>query len=472
MNHYTKLAKNSLLFAVGSFGSRAVSILMLPLYTRFLSPADYGKIDVFMTTLFLLTPLVSAQATESVFRFSMDKSKPLSTTLMNGLFLCFAGTALALAFAPFLASWEFFAKHAFLFYLVLFLAMIDSVSKQFTRGIGRIKCFITSDILYAVVFAGSNMILIALLGWGVQGYLFSLVSASLLSIVFLLLFGGVGSYFSLRSVDRSMLWSMIIYSAPLIPTAIMWWLMNLSDRYLLTYFLGFEATGVYAVACKIPVILLTANTIFFTAWQISAIEEYNSPDFPVMFANVFEVLSVFLFVCMSLILMVLKPLLAVLVSAGFYEAWQYVPLLLLGVIFSSLSAFGGVIYVASKRTVGALVTTGLGALINLGLNIVLIPVIGIQAAAISTVIGYMVTFFMRWLHIKEIAKMTLELGNVIQNSIFIGIQIFIIFNIDNYIISFILQTIILILIIISNYKTFYKLTRLVRAKISNPCLSN
>jgi O-antigen/teichoic acid export membrane protein len=461
MKAYTKLAKNSFLFALGSVGSKGISFLMLPLYTRFLTTGEYGEIDVFLTTILLLTPLITVQASEAVFRFSMDENKSHSATLVNALFLCFSGFLVLLLLAPLLTRMAFFSEHAFVFYLVLLSAIVDNVLKQFTRGIGRIKHFISSDILYAIVFATSNVVLICILNWKINGYLYSLLCAHFFSIVFLVFFCGAGQYFSFRSFDFSLLKLMVKYSIPLIPTAIMWWVMNVSNRYFISYFLGFEATGIYAVACKIPVILTTANIIFFQAWQISAIEGYGTPDFKNIFYNVFRMLSLSMIIFTSLILLMLKPLFAVMVTADFFVAWKYVPILLLGVIFSTLSSFWGVIYVASKKTTGALITSGAGALMNICLNILLIPIIGIHGALISTVIAYLVMWVVRYLHIRKINMVHIEVVGFLKGLFLIVVQIYIILNIYNPQISYFLQVCVLGIIVLSGRNILMKSLNLI-----------
>ena len=423
---------------------------MLPLYTRFLTTGDYGEIDVFLTTILLLTPLITLQASDAVFRFSMDEKKSRSAALVNALFLCFAGFALLLLLAPLLIRMEFFAEYAFVFFLVLLLAIVDNVLKQFTRGIGKIKSFISSDILYAIVFATSNVCLICVLDLKINGYLYSLLFAHFLSIAFLVCFGGARQYFSFGSFDFSLLKLMAKYSIPLIPTAIMWWVMNVSNRYFITYFLGFESTGIYAVACKIPIILTTANVIFFQAWQISAIEGYGTPDFKHHFHNIFEMLSLSMILFTSLILLILKPLFAVMVTVDYYVAWQYVPILLLGVIFGTFSSYWGGIYVASKKTTGALFTSGTGALANICLNIILIPTIGIHGAVISTMVGYLVMWTVRYLHIRKMDMIHLNMLGFLKRLFLIVVQMYIILNIHNQQKSYFLQACVLTVIALSD----------------------
>jgi len=95
----------------------------------------------------------------------------------------------------------------------------------------------------------------------------------------------------------------------------------------------------------------------------------------------------------------------------YFESWKYVPFLLLGAVFSSLASFYGVIYTASKKSSGAMVSTVIGALVNFGINLFLIPVVGIQAASLSTFVAYLVTWIVRIKHVTKLAKIRLMLKN-------------------------------------------------------------
>lgn len=468
MNQYKKLAKNSFLFAIGSFSSKAITFFLLPVYTRYLTPEQYGIIDVLITTLLLLMPLLSLQAQEISFRFSMDEDKKPETILMNSLLLCFSGFGFLLFLSPLLIEVNAFSDYLPIFLIILLLAMIDSVIKQFIRGIGKIRHFVISDVIYTSTFAISNIILIVLLNLGIRGYLLSLLFGYILSTSFLFVFGNVKRYISFNGIDLALIKPMLGYSIPLIPTAIMWWTINVSDRYLLSYFISFDANGIYAIASKIPIILLTLNTIFFRAWQITAIEGIKDPDFKNTFTKIFNSLTVILFILFSFLIIFLKPLYSVIASGDFFSGWKYVPFLLGGVIFSAYSQFWGTMYIASKRTVGALLTSGVGATLNVVLNIILIPKYGIYGAAIGTMLSFFIMWISRFFHIKNLIKINLNFKYVLINIIIIVFQVIALFNFTGfrfYTVNFILflSMIIVNIDLIRNNLTFVK--RLMLEKI-------
>lgn len=181
---------------------------------------------------------------------------------------------------------------------------------------------------------------------------------------------------------------MLIYSIPLIPNALMWWVMNASNRYFILFFVGASANGLFAVANKIPSFLSILNTIFFKAWQLSAIEEYGDESKAKFYSQTFYYFSVVMFVGTSIILMILKYMMGILVSEEFFSSWQFIPFLLIGIVFSSFSAFLGTNYIAAKQTKGIFRTSLIGGTINIILNLIFIPLVGTNGAAISTMISF------------------------------------------------------------------------------------
>ena len=446
MNQYKSLIKNSFLFAIGSIGSKAISFFMLPLYTRMLTTSDYGQLDVLQTTISLLIPLITFQAIEAVFRYSVDmrENKSASSVLMNGILLCLFGMLISLLLFPVFARIEPFSTYLLFFYLILFFSMMNGVLKQFVRGLGKIKIFVVSDLAYTASFVTFNIIFLVYLKMGLKGYFLSMVLAHLITTFILLVFGNVFKYLNFKSFDKSFMKTMLIYSIPLIPNGLMWWVMSVSDRYILTYYMGFDATGIYSVSYKFPSLITLVNGIFFMAWQLSAMQEYGKEGYEDFYKNIFCVLSSFLLLITAVILLILKPLMSVFVADAFYESWKYVPLLLVGTVFQAFSSFFGTNYTASKKTKGAFTTSVYGAIVNIGINLLLIPIWGIQAAAFSTMLAYLTMWLLRLFDTKKFVKIKIDWKSLIFSIVLIGIQILGLYTITNTITFFIVETILIL----------------------------
>ncbi|MCO7124215.1 oligosaccharide flippase family protein [Sporolactobacillus shoreicorticis] len=401
MNKYKKLAANSIIFAIGNLGSKLISLLLIPLYTYYLSTAQYGTVDLITTTLGLLLPVFTLSIYDAVLRFVMDRGYDKSIILNNALILTLLGFLVALLFYPLFKILFPFSNYMLLFYLYLLTECINSSFLQFVRATGKVALFAANGMISAVVVLLGNLIFMVFLHLGIEGYLLSLISADLISCLIVLFAGDIISNLSYKKISRPRLKEMLLYSMPLIPNALMWWVMGVSDRYLVAYFVGISANGLYAVANKIPNLLSMVNTIFFQAWQMSAIEEADAADKSKFYTDIFNFLSTLMLLVTSILLVFLKPILQFCVSAQYYTAWKYVPFLLFGVIFSSFSGFLGTNYIAAKKTFGVFRTSIIGAVVNLSGNLILIPLIGVNGASLATMFSFMVMWLLRIVETRQ-----------------------------------------------------------------------
>lgn len=401
---------------------------MLPLYTRLLSPRDYGTLDIFQTTVSLLVPILSLQIVEAVFRFSMDEAKEGAKRVISTAFL-FSSLLLLLSLAlfPALTRFEIFRLYLPYFYLIWFLTVLLGEVKHYIRALGKVKIFALSDILYVLAFAGFNLVFMLFFQMGLRGYFISYILAQIVSFFFVAFSGRVFAKLSFGFFDWGLMWEMLRYSLPLIPNALMWWVMNVSDRYLIMYFLGLEANGLYAVACRFPMLLSVVTGVFFPAWQMSAVEELNSEDRAEYYARVFSLYSSALFVLTGVILLFLPEITGLFVASAFKEAWRFVPFLLLGTVFQLFASFFGTVYLASKDTRGALFTTALGGLVNLLLNLAFIPLWGIQGAAFTTMLGYLTVWEARVANTRKICPFPLDAQYLFLTLGLLGLETLVLF---------------------------------------------
>ncbi|MDK2870372.1 MAG: hypothetical protein PWP39_1607 [Pyrococcus sp.] len=412
LNEYKNLAKNTLLFSLGTLGSTVISFFLVMIYTRYLTTSEYGMIDLINTTISLVVPVITLQITEAVFRFVMDeaidKQKLISTAIY---FVCIS------TFLFFITTIYFGRKYmpkevVSLFYLLVVINAIIRVQTAFVKGLKRIKTLVTADILSSIFMAIMILIFLVKLQVGITGYFIAIIISWIFKSSILCFKERMYNYL-ISPFDKNLLKQMLRYSVFLIPNAIIWWVVNVSDRYLLAYFLGVEAVGIYAVSYKIPQLLSIPTMIFYQAWQISAVESYKSENRDQVYTNVFTVYLALLMISLSIFLPLLKPLTSILFSSSFYESWKYASFLLFGTVFSALSSFSGTVYIASKESKGALLTSSIAALINAGVNIILIPVWGIYAASFSTFLAYFIMWVARMQHIKRFANVRLNLKKFI-----------------------------------------------------------
>ena len=148
-------------------------------------------------------------------------------------------------------------------------------------------------------------------------------------------------------------------------------------------------------AAKLPAMIHLLTTIFQQAWQYSSSKEIGNKDSNLFFSSVFKYVSTFvMLVCSALILC--SPFIAKFILQGdFYEAWVYVPLLLLSATIGWFTTFFGTFYTAVKNNVMAMISTGIGAGISLSLSLLLIPIMGVYGALVAGLVGYVIITVIR-----------------------------------------------------------------------------
>lgn len=403
-NKYTKLIKNSGIFAIANLGSHLILFFLVRFYTEFLTTEEYGIIDVMVTSVSLIIPIITFAIVEAVLRFSMDYERP-EDVFTNGFSVAVLGSICFAVIGPiFFANTKYINYYIYVAILVL-LTSVDSICSQYVRGIGKVTIFALAGIIKTLTLCTFNILFLLCFKWKIAGYMLSIIISEAITVLFLIISSHLYKHIKIH-FESTLLRQMIKYSFPLVPNVLSWWVMNASDKYTVALLLGISSNGLYAIAHKIPSLIYICNSLFFQAWQLSAVEESKNADKEGFFSNVFNYLAFFLFVLTSLLFIFLKPFTSIFVADGFEEAWRYSPFLTIGMIFSAFSSFLGTNYIAIKKSEGALKTTLTGAGVNIILNFILIKLIGLNGAALATMISFLVICIYRALDTKKYIAIT------------------------------------------------------------------
>ncbi len=411
MNKKNKLLlKNIGLFTIGSFGSKILSFLLVPLYTTFLSTKEYGTIDLVSTTASLLMPILLLSIFDATLRFGMDSAYKKSDVLSTSINIAIKGSII-LIIGVTIISFTGVLKidNSYLIFLCFFfiLGALNQILSLYLRAKNQAAVIAVSGIICTFVTCISNIILILVFRLGIVGYMVSNTIGVFIQVLYQLIIGKAYKDIKLKKyTDLSK--PMIIYSAPLIANSISWWINGASDRYILTFFTGVSANGIYSVSYKIPTILSMFQGIFYNAWSISAIAEFDENDSDGFIGTNYSLYSfVSLVVCSGLFIINI-PLAYFLYKGDYFQAWRFVPFLLMGSAFSGISQFEGSLFAATKNTKSVAKTTIAGAIINTVFNIVLIYYFGALGAAIATLLGYMTTWILRTYYLQSFIQMKVK----------------------------------------------------------------
>lgn len=408
MNKYKKLASNTLIFAIGNFGSKILVIFLTTLYTNFISPEDMGTKENLETMALFLQPIFTLALQEYLIRFGLDESYDKKQVFSTSACLTFTGMAAVILIVPglrFIPFLDFITGYSLMLAIYTCTSALRMLCAQFVRSRDMVRLYAVDGIIATLTLLIFSFLFIAGFKMGVKGFLLSVICSDLLSALFLYYAASLGSFFGIKHFSLSLAGKMMKFALPLIPTIVMWTITSLSDRIFLTYMhsdkveLGKSATGIYGVANKIPNLISMVSTIFFQAWNMSAISENKSADRSKFYERVYSAYEAMLFIASAGLIMISKPITNFIVSDKNYDgysiAYVYTPVLIIAAVFTALNQFLGGIYSATKHTQNSFWTSLAACGANLILNYAMIPVIGIHGAAIATLMSYYLCFWAR-----------------------------------------------------------------------------
>ena len=419
MNKKKQLAKNTLIIFMGKVCTQLISFLLLPLYTGCLSTKQYGLVDLIQTYVTLLVPLITLELEMSVFRWLIDtrgKDKDSKAVLSNNFFVLIFGlgifSILYIIFTCFI--------HIPFRWLILIDIIVCTCSGNFlqvSRGFGRTLDYSISCIITGVTTIISNIILLVGFNFGADGMIISMAVANGMCSLYLFLRLKLYKYIDFSLVNKKLIKEMNKYSIPLIPNGVSWWIVNVSDRSIITFVLGNAANGLYAVSNRFPTIISSLLGVFNLSWSESAALHINAPDRDEFFSDITNTVTK-LFSCLGAGMLACMPFVfPLLVNAKFNEAYDYIPFLVLGSVFNVLICIYSGVYIAKKLTKQVASTAVVGAIINILINIVFIKYIGLYAAALSTAISYFIMMLYRHFDLKKYVNIKFEKGVLINTII-------------------------------------------------------
>ena len=420
MNREKQLVKNTAIIGFGTVLPKFMAVVSLPILTAGLTKSEYGTYDLINILESLLLPCVTLQIQAAAFRFLIDcrDKKDRSVEIVsNVLFFTVAATATALVVLFFcLYSLSLMSRLLVCAYFMFFI--LKSTEQQIARGMNKPAVYSTSAVVYSAVNVLMIVILVKFCTMGLNGALIALTAASFVTAIMLFARCNIAQYISLKTVSVKTIKEMLAYSWPMIPNSLSMWVMNLSDRLVLTLFLGVSVNAVYAVANKIPSLFTIVQSTFTLAWQESASMASSDDDAGKYYERTFDVVFCLMVGVMALLIAATPILFMLLIRGDYAEAYNQMPILFMGVFFSCIVAFWGGIYVAHKKTKSVGVTTTISAAVNLIVNLFLVHSIGVYAASISTVISYVLLAVYRMYDIQKFQPMKFN-----ARKIFFGVAV-------------------------------------------------
>jgi O-antigen/teichoic acid export membrane protein len=447
------LARNTFILAIGRVSNQLVAFLLLPLYTYFLTPSEFGVVDLMATYLALLAPALTLQLEMASFRFLVDarKNENSRSVVITNIFHLLFVLIVPIAVALFILGTIF----GFQYTNTILLAGLSIISLnmmlQISRGLGENKKYAIASMITGLTMAISAVWLIAFAGMRIEGMLLSIAISNFVGALYIFSTMRLHHYLKRGLGDKVLQREILGYSIPLVPNGAAWWVISVSDRTVVTIMINTMANGLYAVSSKYASIFTSLFSIFEMSWTETASIHINAPDRDKFFSDVSNA-AVRIFGALGLGLIAVIPFIFPwFVNESFHDAYYYIPILVLAAFFNMIVGLYSAIYIAKRLTRQVMNTSLIAAGLNLVLTISLIPVFGLYAAAFATAIAFLTMAIFRHFDAKKYVVITYQ-KRVFVVLAALYILIAALYYTDNFIANLIALSIALIASLILNIK--------------------
>ena len=466
MSRQKDLAKNTAILTVGKVCTQCISFFLLPLYTAILSAEDYGTFDLFVTYATLLLPLINWQLDQGLFRFMLDyrgnkdeQKKLFSTLLLSSTAQNIIYVILFICIEPFLKI-----ENAYFLLLYVVLQVYNALFLQFVRGLGYSIKYTIASFISASATTVLNVIALVFLRMGLQGLFVSTLTAQLLTLIYLVVSSRSWEYISLKNARIGTFKKVGTYSIPLIPNNLAWWVVNASDRTIISHVLGTAANGIYSVANKFPNVFINFYNILNLSWTETVSLHYNDEDRDEFLTDTMTSL-VKLFVAACLGIVACMPFVfPIMVNAKYNAAYNQILILMYAMLFRVLVGLYSCVYVAQKNAKKIAYTSISAAIINITVDLILINKIQVFAASLSTLVAFLSMFIVRYIDVNKTVHMRIKkpiaVGSVLLSVMLIGT-----YYCNNKVVQFVALCITAIYAVVTNMDLLKSGVNLVKSRL-------
>ena len=412
---FNKTVKHSAIYAVGTILRRITGLVMLPIYTRYLTPADYGVVELLSMAIELMGILVGLRISSAVFRYYIlaeseaEKHEVVSTILMTVIVMTGLGVLVLYLNAGWLTPFIFgnsdYVLEFKLFIYTLMTNAIVSVCLSYIRARQKPVLFVSIGLFILCLQVLLNIIFVVQMELHVLGVVYSaLISSAIVATgLSMYVFGIVGFRYSKQLLHR-----LVKFVAPLMLAAFAGFYVAYADKYFIRVFNGLDDVGLYALAAKVSGILMTLFEAFNMSWAADRFEVYKKENARQIYDQVFRGMSAVLILVAAGLSLFSGDLFRVMTQPAFYFAAYIVPILAVVVLIRSAFMFCSFGVTLSERTRHVAEASWIKAVVATIGYLALIPYFGVFGAALTLAVATLVQFY--WVNTKSMQYYDMELN--------------------------------------------------------------
>ncbi|HDQ15469.1 MAG TPA: hypothetical protein ENN45_00240 [Bacteroidetes bacterium] len=392
-----KLGKNTIIYGVGNTLTRFIHLLLLPIFTAYLSPAEYGVLAILALLNFIAIPVFSLGLSAGMgpCYFEGDNETRKATTIWTAFLLILLSTLLLVALGYFFADWISLLAfqsidHSWLVTLSLWGVSFQILSIPFSRRLQfeeKATLFIKITITSTLISIGLSVYMVVILKLGVYGMV---VSQLIGHAIYMLLFMTTASYRMKFRFERTVCSELLKLGLPLVPSFAFLFILQHSNRYILQWFKGLDEVGIYSIGFNFGMVMGVVVGAFQTAWYPFFMSFMERQREAIHLFGRITTLYIFGAGAFCLLFFIAaKPIVVIMTQPSFHEAYLLVGLsasaqFLVGLFSLLLPA----VYF-SKDIKYVSIVQGVAACCSIGINLILIPPLGMLGAGIALALGYL-----------------------------------------------------------------------------------
>ena len=392
-----QLAGESVIYGLSGIINKFINVFLVPLYTRILLPTDYGVLNLVNTTFYFIGILVVFALDNSAARWFFDsdnmeeRKKPIASwfwfQLAVSVFICVLFIGLSTPFSKVILGKKL-PQLLIIPSITIVVSILPTIIWNWLRFQRRVWLTVILSTANAVLTIGLNVLFTLILKQGIKGILLAvLISNSIYSITAVIL---MREWLSVRFFSFTILKKMLRYALPLLPTALAFWVLNSSASFFIKYYHNTEEVGLFSIGSNIASGVAMIVGAFQMAWGPFAFSIMNKPEAKSVYATVLTLYSIAALVTALTVALFAKEILFLLTTPRYYPAYVVSGILAFNAIIYGYAYIGGIGSSIAKKTAPIAIAIMIGSVISVILYFILIPVMGKEGAALSTLIGYMV----------------------------------------------------------------------------------
>ncbi|WP_010677041.1 lipopolysaccharide biosynthesis protein [Bacillus timonensis] len=434
MKDLKKFIKSSGIYMLGNVATKAISFLLLPLYTNYLHPSDYGAFDLYIAYITFVSSILFLDIWGVILRFFFDykeddgKKQPIvvGMTIFTISTMLYSVTVFVLG--PLLDI-----PFIFLLFLYGFFTNLNQVVGFTARAKGKDYIFVFGGLLSAIVNLLLSILFIAVFKFGYEYLYVSYIVGTIINIILV----GTNIHFfkelKLKYFNKKLFKEMLIFALPLSLNSAAYWFLSSYNKIVISNKLSVVDNGLYAVAIKFGTIVQLFTQGFQMAWQELTFSKARKSKLEM---DKFYTIAVneyikFLSLGTIILLPVIKLIFPLFIDSSYNNAISIIPFALIATLFSVISSFLASIISTIKKNKFIFTTTMFGSVVNVILINILISPIGVQAASVSLAIAYLVIVTRRFMLISRYLVIKVDYFMLLYITIFFSITCYSYFFLNN-----------------------------------------